>query len=82
MKGKNKKTLPISARERCRSPSNHMLGKQKKCSTLNVVKFSSLMLNNVTIYKRNENYSKYGQLCTKMRKFCMKTRATKSKKTC
>ena len=62
-KGQKKKTLPISARERCRSPS------------------SVRLLNNMTNYKRNKNRSKNWQLCTNIRKFCMKTRTTKSKKT-
>ena len=80
-KGKNQK-LPISARERCRSPSKHMLWKQKLRSISNVVKFCSVrMLNNVTVFIRDENNSKNGHLCTKIRKFCLKTRSSKSKKT-
>ena len=69
-------------RQRCRSPSNHMLWKQKLFSVSKVVKlFSVRLLNNVTIYKINKNNSKNGQLCTKIRKFCMETRSNKSKKT-
>ena len=57
---------------------------KKVCSISNVV-FQSVflvrLLNNVTNYKRNRNSSKNGKLCTKIRKFCMKTGSTKSKKT-
>ena len=44
--------------------------------------FPIRLLNNITIYKRNKNNSKNGKLVRKIRKFCMKTRSTKSKKTC
>ena len=41
-KGQKLKTLPISARERCGSPSNHMLRHQNICPVSNVLKFFQL----------------------------------------
>ena len=56
--------------------------KPKNFSISNLVKvFSVRLLSIVTIYQRNKKNSKNGQLCTKIIKFCMKTRSTKSKKT-
>ena len=42
--------------------------------------FSVRLLNIVTFYNRNKNKSKNEKLCTKIRKFCMKTLSTKSNK--
>ena len=48
------KILPIYARERCRSTSNQMLGKQKIFSVSNVEKLFSVRLLNVSMNERKK----------------------------
>ena len=82
-KGQKQKTLPISARERCRSPSNHMLWKQKISSvSIVVMLFSVRLINFVTIYKRNKNNSKKGNYAQKSENFVWKLVVPKARKPC